>query len=64
MVVTGKGHRRVAAKGNYVLVFFLALCEFGLEIVELLPTMLFRSSSLQEAQYEILCQTSIFCFIS
>ena len=46
MMMTGKGHGRVAAKGNYALVFFLALNEFGLEIVELLPTALFRSSSL------------------
>lgn len=42
MMTTGKGHGRVAAEGNYVLVFFLALSEFGLEMVELLPTTLFQ----------------------
>lgn len=41
-MTTGKGHGRVAAEGNYVLVFFLALSEFGLEMVELLPTTLFQ----------------------
>ena len=46
MMMTRKGHGRVAAEGNYALVLFLALSEFGLEIVELLPTTLFRSSSL------------------
>lgn len=37
---TGKGHGRVAAEQNYVLVFLLVLREFGLEVLELLPTTL------------------------
>lgn len=41
-MATGKGHRSVAAEGNYVLLFFLALSGFGLEILELLPTTLFQ----------------------
>lgn len=45
-MMTGKGHGRVVAEGNYALVFFLALSGFGLEIAQLLPTALFRSSSL------------------
>lgn len=45
-MMAGKGHGRIAAEGNYVLVFLLVLREFGLEIVELLPTTLFSSCSL------------------
>lgn len=37
-MITGKGHRRVAAEGNYVLVFLLVLREFSLGI--LLPNTL------------------------
>lgn len=41
-MATGKQHRSVAAEGNCVLLFFLALSGFGLEILGLLPTMLFQ----------------------
>lgn len=36
-MMTGKGHGRVAAEGNYVLVFLLVLREFSFKIVKLLP---------------------------
>lgn len=41
-MATGKRHRSVAAEGNYVLLYFLALSGFGLEILELLPTTLLQ----------------------
>lgn len=46
MMMTAKGHGRVGAEGNDVLVFLLVLREFCLEIVKVLPTTLFSSYSL------------------